>query len=223
MRFKNRTEAGKLLAQALAKYKGQPAVVFALPRGGVVPSVEIARDLGAPLDLLLAHKVGHPYQPEYAIAAVSEDGHIIANAQEMQRIDKRWFESEVEHQMQEIKRKREKYLKGKKESSLQDKIAILVDDGIATGLTMQAGVLELKEKHPRKIIVAVPVSPKSTAQLLQNQVDEFVGIQVPNNEEFLGAIGAYYDDFSQVEDEEVIAILENYAKELEKSRETTRE
>lgn len=212
MYFRNRSEAGKLLAQALLKYKGQDVVVFALPRGGVVTAVEIAKALDAPLDLILAHKIGHPYQPEYAIAAISENGHTIGTSHELQRIDKKWFEEEKNLQMKEIKRKREKYLKGREEIPLKNKIAILVDDGIATGLTMRVGIVELKHRHPKKIVVAVPVAPKSTADLLRSEADEFVAVEVPENHRFLGAVGAYYDDFSQTEDEEVIDILRKYAK-----------
>lgn len=213
MYFKNRQEAGKLLAQALIKYKGDDVVVYALPRGGVVTAAEIAKALNAPLDLILAHKIGHPYHPEYAIAAVSENGYIVGTERELQSLDKKWFETEKKHQMMELKRKREKYLKGKKEIPLENKIAILVDDGIATGLTMQAGILELKHRHPKKIVVAVPVAPKSTAELLKSQADEFIGLEVPEDFNFLGAVGAYYEDFSQTEDEEVIKILQNLSNE----------
>lgn len=211
MYFKNRRDAGRMLAQALMKYKDQDVVVFALPRGGVVTAEEIAKALNAPLDLILAHKIGHPYHSEYAIAAISESGQIVGNPREMQAVDKKWFESEKIHQMMEIKRKRKEYLKGKKEIPVKDKIAILVDDGIATGLTMQVGILELKQRHPKKIVVAVPVSPRSTANLLKTMADEFVGIEVPEDYDFLGAVGAYYADFSQTEDDEVIQILENHS------------
>lgn len=212
MIFKDRSDAGKQLAEALKKYKGQDVVVYGLPRGGVVTAAEIAKALNAPLDLILAHKIGHPYQPEYAIAAVSENGHLIGSSREIQSIDKRWFDTEKMRQIDEIKRKREMYLKGRKEIPVKDKIAIIVDDGIATGLTMQVGILELKHRHPKKIIVAVPVAPKSTANLLKEQADEFVGIIVPEDYNFQGAVGAYYDDFSQTEDDEVIDILENQSK-----------
>lgn len=216
MYFKNRQDAGKLLAQALIKYKGKEVVVFALPRGGVVTAVEIAKALKAPLDLILAHKIGHPYHSEYAIAAISESGFIVSSSKEMQTVDKNWLEAEKKRQLAEIKRKREQYLKNREEISLKDKIAILVDDGIATGLTMQAGILELRHRQPKKIVVAVPVAPRSSANLLATQADEFVGIEVAEDYDFLGAVGAYYQDFSQTEDEEVIDILETHGKEIKK-------
>lgn len=214
MYFKDRQEAGKLLAKALMKYKDEDVIIYALPRGGVVVAAEIAKSLKAPLELILAHKIGHPYQTEYAIAAVSEGGHTVGNPREVHSIDKKWFESEKNHQMNEIKRKRTLYLKGRKEIPVKDKVAILVDDGIATGLTMEAGILELKHHQPKKIVVAVPVAPKSTADLIKTQADEFIGLEVPENYHFLGAVGAYYQNFSQTEDEEVIEILENQAKAL---------
>lgn len=207
--FLNRQDAGLQLGKLLEKkYKGQNAVVFALPRGGIVLAKEIADLLNAPLSLILAHKLGHPYHSEYAVAAISESGHIVGNEDELRALGKSWLESEKKRQMDEIKRKRSLYLGDKKDPPLEDKIAIIVDDGIATGLTMQAGILELKDKHPQKIIAAVPVSPKSTAEHIQTMVDDFVGIIVPEDYEFLGAVGAYYRDFSQVEDEEVQEILE---------------
>lgn len=216
MTFRNRSDAGKQLAEALKQYKGQDIVVFGLPRGGVVTAAEIAKALNAPLDLLLAHKIGHPLQPEYAIAALSENGYLVGSPREIQSIDKRWFEAEKMRQMEEFKRKREMYLKGRKEIPVKDKIAIIVDDGIATGLTMQSGILDLKHRNPKKIIVAVPVAPKGTANLLKQQADEFVGLIVPDDYHFQGAVGAYYDDFSQTEDDEVIDILEHQSKELKK-------
>lgn len=214
--FRNRHDAGRQLGRLLEKYKGQEVVVFALPRGGVVLAQEIADILHAPMSLILAHKIGHPYQPEYAVAAISESGHIVGNPSELHALGQAWLDREKKRQMDEIRKKRNMYLKGKPEIPLKGKIAIIVDDGIATGLTMQAGILELKDKHPEKIIAAVPVSPKATADLLKTMVDEFVGIIVPEDYHFLGAVGAYYEDFSQVEDEEVIAYLENNAKQFKK-------
>lgn len=207
MFFKDRQDAGRRLSQLLKKYKGQDVIVYALPRGGVVVAAEIAAFLNAPLDLIFAHKIGHPYQPEYAIAAVSESGQMIGPSKELLGVaGKEWLENAKESQINEIKRKREKYLKDKQVIPVKDKIAIIVDDGIATGLTMQAGIKELKNRHPKKIVVAVPVSPKSTAELIKTMVDDFVGVEIEDYD-FLGAVGAYYDQFRQVEDEEVIKIL----------------
>ncbi len=213
MYFLDRRDAGRRLAQALAKYKGQDAVIFALPRGGVVVADEIAKFLEASLDLVLAHKIGHPRQPEYAIAAVSESGQLVGNKSEIESVDSEWFESQKEREMEQIRRRRISYLKGKKTSSLEGKIAIIVDDGIATGLTMLAAILELKVHHPKQIVVAVPVSPKDSTDLFRSQVDEFIALDASETEPFKGAVGAYYHTFLQVEDEEVIRILESYIEE----------
>ncbi len=212
MFFKDRQEAGKLLAQKLKKYKGKDVVVYALPRGGVVTAVEIAKYLDAPLDLIISRKIGHPYNPEYAIAAVAENGDLIGSKEELELVDKEWLRKEIEHQRLEAKRRREKYLAGRKEITAEGKIAILVDDGVATGLTMRAGIRELLHRRPKKIVVAVPVIPSTTAEIIKNEVGELVALEIPSDNEFLGSVGAYYEDFSPVEDEEVITILKTYDK-----------
>lgn len=212
MQFTDRTEAGSMLADRLKKYKGEKVVVFALPRGGVVTASKIAQELHVPLDLILAHKIGHPSQPEYAIAAISEDGHVMENSSEVAQVDQTWYEQAKAREMEEIRRKRREYVKGRKEIIVRDAIAVLVDDGIATGLTMKAAILELRHKNPKKLVVAVPVAPHSTAQALKSMVDEFIGLIVPSDGSFLGAIGAYYRDFTQIQDGEVISLLEENEK-----------
>lgn len=212
MLFKNRQDAGNQLSQLLKNYKDMDIVVYALPRGGVAVAAEISKFLHAPMDLIFAHKIGHPYQPEYAIAAISESGHMVGPSLELLlSIGSELFESEKTYQIKEIKKKREQYLKGRKEISVENKIAILVDDGMATGLTMQVGIKELKDRHPKKIVVAVPVAPKSVADLIKAMVDDYVGIEI-DDYYFQGAVGAYYEEFRQVEDEEVIQILNSYTK-----------
>lgn len=204
--FKDRRDAGRQLGHLLEKYKDHEVVVYGLPRGGVVVAEEIANFLHAPLDLIFAHKIGHPYQPEYAIAAVSESGHLVGASHELLTVGEVWLEKAKKHQLEEMARRRTAYLGGKKDQPSKDKIAILVDDGIATGLTMQVAIKELQGRHPKKIVVAVPVSPLRTAQLLQALGTEVVAIEIPEDYKFLGAVGAYYDEFYQVEDDEVISI-----------------
>lgn len=218
MFFKNREDAGRQLSQLLKKYKNMPVVVYALPRGGVPVAAEISRFLEAPIDLIFAHKIGHPYQPEYAIAAISESGHMIGPSLEIsESLGNDWLKQQKTDQLNEIKRKREKYLKGRKNISVENKIAILVDDGIATGLTMIVGINELKDRHPKKIVVAVPVAPRRTSNLIKTMVDDFVGIEV-DDYDFLGAVGAYYKEFNQVDDDEVIEILNSdYKRNLDKA------
>jgi predicted phosphoribosyltransferase len=171
----------------------------------VVIAAEVAGHLHAPLDVSIPRKVGHPFNPEYAIAAVTENGGMAANQEEITEVDPAWFEEEVTKQRQEAKRRRELYLKGRPPVSVKGKTAIIVDDGIATGLTMKAAIHDVQQRKPAKIIVAVPVAPKETVEALKKEVDEVICLIVP--EIFLGAIGAYYEDFPQVPDDEVISLM----------------
>jgi len=206
MRFKDRTDAGIKLARLLAeKYARADGVVYALPRGGVVLGVEIAQHLGMPLDLVMARKIGHPYNPEYAVAAVTEHGAPVINTDEVAPLPRDWFQMQVKLQRQEAQRRHEAYLDGRAPLSCRGKIAIVVDDGIATGLTMEAAIRDLKRHHPARVVLAVPVAPADTAAKFRAEVDDLVALDLP--EHYLGGVGAYYDHFPQVSDEEVIALL----------------
>jgi len=206
MRFVNRKEAGQLLAAALQRYKGSDVVVYALPRGGVVLGAEVAKALHAPLDLVVARKIGHPMNPEYAVCAVSESGYLECNPEERAAMDPAWLERAIAAGREEAQRRRKRYLDDRQPISATGKTAILVDDGIATGLTMFAAIDEIKAQHPKQIIVAVPVIPPETNQRLEQMVDAVVALEVPAL--FLGAVGAYYEVFTQVSDEEVIRQLQ---------------
>lgn len=206
MRFKNRTEAGKKLAQALEKYQGQEGIVYALPRGGVALGVEIAKALQMPLDLVIPRKIGHPRNPEYAICAVAENGEMVCNEREAARLDPQWLKQQLDKERKEARRRRERYLGGSEPLSAAGKTAILVDDGIATGLTMQAAIRDVRHRNPAHIVVAIPVAPKDTAATLAREVDDVVGLEITDF--YRGAVGAYYDDFLQVSDEEVIELLQ---------------
>lgn len=205
MYFTDRTDAGKQLAEKLTKYAEQRVVVYGLPRGGVITAYEIAKKLRAPLDLIITRKIGHPYEPEYAIAALSENGKIVENKRELERVSHEWFEDEVKKQHDEIQRRRKLYLGDRKRQTVKGKIAILVDDGIATGLTMEAAIKDIKHRHPKKIIVAVPVIPLDVAEKLKKEVDKFVTLDAEKY--FFGGIGGYYQNFPQVPDEEVVYLL----------------
>jgi predicted phosphoribosyltransferase len=207
VRFRDRVDAGRRLAALLGKYKNQKAVVYALPRGGVPVAKEIARALHCPLDVIIIRKIGHPGNPEYALGAVAENGFLVVNEEELARVDQHWFQVAMEEQKREAKRRRELYLQDRQPLAATGKIAILVDDGIATGSTMLVAVKKVRQEKPAKLIVAVAVSPKATAQRFSGEVDEFVAVTIP--EIFWGAIGYYYDDFHQVSDEEVMALLKN--------------
>ncbi len=205
MHFRDRVEAGRQLAQALKKYQKHDGVVYALPRGGVVLGVEVARALNMPLDLLIPRKIGHPLQPEYAICAVVENGEMVCNQQEVARVDPQWFQREVEAERQEARRRRELYLGGREPSPVEGRTAIIVDDGIATGLTMEVSIRDALRRRPARLVVAVPVAPPDTVERLSREIDEFVVLDP--SPYYLGAVGAYYDYFPQVTDEEVIALL----------------
>ena len=203
--FRNREEAGKQLARALEGYRGTDAVVLALPRGGVIIGERVAKGLGLPLDIVVARKVGHPTNPEYAICAVDERGTRLCNKAELKRIDKKWLNQAVEQEQQEAQRRIALYRGKKAPISISGKTVIIVDDGIATGLTMRLAVQAVKTQGPKKVVVAVPVVPSDVAMKIKREADELVVLLPP--EDFLGAVGAHYEYFPQVEDAEVIRLL----------------
>lgn len=203
MMFNDRSHAGKLLAEMLSEYSGDDTVVYALPRGGVVLGYEVSKKLGCPLDLVVSRKIGHPMNSEYAICAVTENSPPICNQSETMGLDKEWLENEVERQKSEIRRRKALY--PSPNISPKGKIAIVIDDGIATGLTLFSAIEEIKAQAPKLLIVAVPVSPGDTAEKITGLVDHFVCLDVPMC--YLGAVGMYYAEFPQISDEEVIDLL----------------
>ena len=210
MLFKNRTEAGQKLAELLSDYASEDVIVYALPRGGVILGAEIAKVLHAPLDLIITRKIGHPSNPEYAVCALAEDGAPICNQSELERLGHHWLEEEKHKAREEIQRRREEYVGGTTQLDIKGKTAIIVDDGIATGLTMIASIEEMKLHEPKEIVVAIPIVPYLTSLKLEGMVDKVVCVEATR--EFLGAVGAYYDDFTQVDDDEVKRILKEVNK-----------
>jgi|SRR3989338_2035091 len=204
MYFQDRKDAGLKLARALQQYAGEEPVIYALPRGGVVLGVEVSRQLKAALDLLIVRKIGHPFNPEYAVAAVGADGDIVKNTEEVAQIDPEWFKAETAKQRAEANRRRKLYLAGRKPVSATGKTCIIVDDGLATGLTMKAAIKELQSQKPKAIIVALPVAPASAALELRDMVTDVIVLYAPD---VLDAVGSYYRDFGQVSDEEVISLI----------------
>jgi len=207
--FRDRKDAGRQLAAALTPYRQQPTVVYALPRGGVVPGAEVAQSLEAPLDLIVVRKIGHPESPEYAIGAIAEDGYTVMNSTEIASVDKAWFDQAVSAEWNEAQRRRNVFVGSRNPVLVEGKIAIIVDDGLATGLTMEAAIHAIRKRHPRQIIVAVPVAARETANRIRSQVDKLVVLDIPDG--FFGAIGAFYRNFDQVSDEEVVAIMNSVA------------
>ena len=207
MRFRDRVDAGKQLAEALKKkYSDTDGVIYPLPRGGLPLGMEIARALNMPLDLIIPRKIGHPFNPEYAICAVSESGETVCNQRELERVDKEWFQKRVEEEREESRRRRDRYLDGREPIAIEGKTAILVDDGIATGLTMRAAIRDARARKAAHVVVAIPVVPQDTAELLTTEVDDVVALSV--DAYYLGAVGAYYDNFSQLSDEEVVEMMQ---------------
>ena len=205
MRFSDRKEAGRKLAAELGGYRGDDVVVYALPRGGVVLGYEISRALHVPLDLIITRKIGHPYNPEYAIGAITEEGEALYEERERVEADQDWLKKAAEKERREALRRRRVYLNGRKRTSAQGKRAIVVDDGVATGLTLRAALLSLRKDKPKELIVAIPVAPHDVIQVLRNEADTVVVLE--DAKEYLGAVGAYYDEFPQVSDEEVVHFL----------------
>lgn len=209
MVFRDRAQAGQRLADLLrGAVKPSETVIFALPRGGVIVAAEVAKKINVPLDLIITRKIGHPRQPEYAVAAVSKNVVLVDNLAEIEALDPGWFKEEIARQRKEISRREKKYGAGAPPLSSTGKNALLIDDGIATGLTMRAAIEELRTHKPATISVAVPVAPADTISKLKKSVDEVVVLYVPSG--YFGAIGSYYRSFPQVADEEVIAALQKF-------------
>ncbi|GJI99905.1 phosphoribosyl transferase [Duganella rhizosphaerae] len=205
--FKDRLHAGKLLAQRLLAYARRPEViVLALPRGGVPLGAVIARALAVPLDVLLVRKLGVPGYPECAIGAIAGDGQCLLNTGQVKLLGLPLdaIEAEARHEQDEIARRELRYREGRPAPQLEGKIVILVDDGIATGATMQMAIWLARQAKAAKIIVAVPVAPNEVFRTLNAEVDALVCLRTPSP--FL-SVGQCYQDFEQVSDEQVAQLL----------------
>jgi predicted phosphoribosyltransferase len=199
--FKDRLEAGKLLAKKLKSYKKGPGVVLAVPRGGVPVAYEIAKELDLPLQLIFTKKIGHPENKEYAIGAASMNDHFIVPHI---GVSDSYIKAELKRIRKNIKKMQNRLDTGKKED-LKNKTVILVDDGIATGHTLLATIKVLQKARPKEIVVAAPVSTKDAYNKLASEADKIIVILIPKK--FRG-VGGYYYDFSQVTEEEVQFFLD---------------
>jgi len=206
--FSDRIAAGRALAKALVERNYPDPVVLALPRGGVPVGLEVARALGAPLDLVMVRKIGVPFQPELAAAAVVNGAHpeIVVNEEIAAHagLSRNELDRLADVQLQEIKRRRGIYLKDRAQVPVEGRMAIVVDDGIATGATVRAALKAVRRQRPAKLVLAVPVAPADVLEALSGDVDEIICLETP---EFFYAIGAHYIDFGQVSDEEVVRLL----------------
>lgn len=212
MPFRDRSDAGRQLAQALKPYEARRPVILALPRGGVPVAVEVAAALKAPLDLALVRKIGVPGQPELAMGAVMDsDPPVIVRNEEVIRqadIDDATFAWHADGERREIERRRRLYLGGRARLDVSGRTVIVVDDGIATGATAKAALRALRLRHPGDLVLAVPVAPRDALAELAAEADKVVCVERPSR---FGAVGAFYDDFRQVGDAEVVAILERFS------------
>ena len=207
MLFNDRRHAGILLAKELESYRGTAdTLVLALPRGGVVVGLELSLELHLPLDVFITRKIGLPEQPEYAIGAVSETGSLYVNqdAVEHMTLLRDDLDGLISAQRHEIARRQELYRQRRPFPSIRNKVVIVVDDGIATGSTFFATIEALAKLSPRHVVAAIPVSPVSTAAKVRAVVDHCVILETP---EPFCAVGEFYADFQQVDDEEVVRCL----------------
>jgi predicted phosphoribosyltransferase len=217
-RYSNRREAGRYLGELLEKYAGRDdVVVLALPRGGVPVAYEVARVLGAPLDVFTVRKLGVPGNPELAMGAIATGGVVVLDQRLIQLlgIDQSQVKQAVAAEMRELGRREAAYRGSRGPPDLTGKTVILVDDGLATGSTMRAAVLAIRELHPARIVVAVPVAAEETCDAFRDVVDEIVCGVTPRP---FHAVGLWYDDFTQTSDHEVRELLAPVSEQSEPGR-----
>lgn len=204
--FTDRQQAGKALSAKLSSYRGNISVVVGLARGGVVVAAAVARALGVPLDIVVIKKIGSPFDPELAIGAVAPDGVSYVDWRLGHRTgaDEHYIKEAISRQSSAIREKILLYRKGKKPYQLRDKTVIIVDDGAATGATLEAAIKWLRVKKAKKIVVALPVAPSSVAAKIKPEVDELIVLEAPGD---FQSVGQFYEQFAQVEDGEVVRLL----------------
>lgn len=211
MIYPTRRAGGRELAARLAEYaERDDTIVLALPRGGVPVAEEVAQALHAPLDVLVVRKLGLPWQPELAAGAIAPGGVIVMNPEIQAGVEDldRSMAPVIKRERAELQRRETLYRKDQPPLQVRDRIAIVVDDGIATGATMQAAVLALRAMQARSVVIAVPVAPPDTVRRLSQLADRIVCLQQPIS---FFAVGQWYEEFPQVSDDEVIALLRPHA------------
>ncbi|HUJ63842.1 MAG TPA: phosphoribosyltransferase [Kofleriaceae bacterium] len=219
MHFHDRRDAGQRLAQAFDGYRGDPSVVvLALPRGGVPVAYEIAKHLDAPLDVVVVRKLGVPGHEELAMGAIALGGIRIVDRDVVDRlrISRDALDSAAEQELAELDRRERAFRSGRPGVTLRSRTAILVDDGLATGSTMQAAIAAVRAREPARLIVAVPVAPPEACEAIAQRVDEVICLTLARH---VFAIGQWYDDFAQTTDAEVRALLDARARALPPSPE----
>ncbi|MBI4993929.1 phosphoribosyl transferase [Candidatus Wolfebacteria bacterium] len=206
--FKDRSEAGQKLAKILEEFKNSNAIVLALPRGGIVIGEEIAEELNLPLDIIAVRKIGSQESEEYAIGAIDIDGEGAWNEDELKTTDKEWLKHKIDKEKIETKRRYETYRQNKPPLNISGKTAILVDDGIATGLTMKAAAKYAQKLNAGKIIIAAPLAPKETIEDLKKEADTRI-LETPP---YFFSINQFYENFPQIEDKKVVEILNSQSR-----------
>ncbi|MCK5471782.1 phosphoribosyltransferase [Candidatus Gracilibacteria bacterium] len=206
MQFSDRTAAGKLLAEKLADFRGTETLVLALPRGGVVVGFEIARKLNTPLEVLVARKLGAPGNPEFGFGAIARENTVFLDEQTVKLLGlaKEQIDEIIARENLELKRREKLYCGERKFPALAGKTVILVDDGIATGVTVKVALKFIRKQNPARIILAVPVLAAESIEIFEPEVDGIIYLQAPTH---LGAVGAWYDSFPQNTDTEIIELL----------------
>jgi putative phosphoribosyl transferase len=201
MMFQDRIEAGYALADKLKKYENVNGVVLAVPKGGVPIGYVVAKELGLPLEIILTKKIGHPTNKEYAIGAASLWGSFVIPHEE---VSQKYINHEIDRIQTYLKELQQKLVTGRESENLENKILIVIDDGIATGNTLMATINILKKLKPAKIIIAVPVSSKSAFEKISHYVDELVVLFIP---QYFEGVGAYYENFEDVNEDEALEYL----------------
>ncbi len=212
--FQNRHQAGERLAERLRRFADstplERPVVLAAPRGGVAVAAPVAEALGAELDVALVRKLRHPRQPELAIGAVGEDGTPILSESGAGSLPEEVVRREVEQRVSELEQRRARYRAAREAVEIEGRDVILVDDGVATGSTMEAAAHVVRGKRPKRLIIALPVAPASSVDRLREIADEVVCVETPA---MMFAVGQFYFDFGQVTDEQVVETLKRAAPE----------
>lgn len=206
MVFENREEAGKRLATELTQYSDKQPIIIGLPRGGIPLGFEIAEILHAPLEVLVARKIGHPYNPEFGIGAIAEGNVRVLDKPivNLLEISKKELDNVTNIEKEELKRRVALYRNNKPLPALKNRTVILVDDGLATGVTARAAISSIKKRKPKQLIFASPVCAYDTARELEHLVDKVICVTTPVD---FAAVGLWYRSFEQVSDEEVVELL----------------
>jgi predicted phosphoribosyltransferase len=202
--FKDRIEAGSLLAAQLSAYKSDKGVVLAIPKGGVPLAYVVAKELGFSMELVFTKKIGHPNNKEYAIGAASLSDYFVIPHYD---VSEEYIQDELKVVRQKLQRMQDKFMADHKPENLNGKTVIIVDDGMATGNTVLSTISLIKKSKPAKIIVAVPVASRSAVQLVSKEADEVIVLKTPPD---FSGVGVYYENFNDVSEQEVLLYLEKF-------------